>query len=1229
MEQHAVRAALSHLSYDSPLYLLLRELLPSTFPLSGYRSSFIIPDGVVAVGHMQTVHPALLTVTVRNRNGELHLHASPIKLLSLGGFDALPNERGKYDLLLERVASTVAPDNYSAVLPLIADGGNTKHDFSFTPVVGERYERTPAYGEMRNHVGLLTPRWKGSMERRQNKTDGDLRFLHRTDRGPLPQLVSGADMEALECQSELRVVIRSAQRPLQAVRPSVEPLAPPDPVAVSSAASSSSSSKKKRKVTASESTRKEGRSYGILHPRTEYTIHVLGAEGVRVEQAAILWAAPGSYNEQKLRQKRIKKYLLIDNCGEYTAADQSAGEADAYGGAGGSSGPDGKDEEFKEDASERKEHEGMRCECGGATGKEQSPSSGSSGSGGGGTQRGRGVKAEGEDDKPRTMDGSSQPSTAVTASPVQLKQEAHAQDDGKRDSDGDGDGERATETTATEEAPSVSVAATSSSDRPVSDAGVAAAATDAVAAVAVAASAVMPDPSTINTEEEEEQLPALERPSSPTRSLTAPLVTSPLPSSAASSDQAANARSPSSPPVPPCAADPPTPSPLDDQAASLESLIFVTRSSSSRWTVDQSLCDLCVVTNIGTFTIPFKLKLKLPNGPAGHHPLHHSEDAVQPLAVAYATIRTGAEDAGAHDSGGHNHRHGVRGIGSTVIFLTQPPAQQPFIDITPMDPASFHRIKLATSSLSVELSRGQQHVHLTARGAYLLRIHTTHPAVLIRQVYTTRDGQRTKNIISSPYNQGAGGGVPVFIDGDDAAPPSSSSHLSSSPILGSPQQGLYKTELCMSWTSSSMCRYGVKCKFAHGEHELVTGQRRRKYREKCIRFTQDGHCRHADRCLFMHEGEDATEGGLSRAGQGPPTAVSPSAEAARSSSDEKGEASEPAQPLVPLQRSLLDGDAARKDASASASAPAFAHVPSFRPSTIRGAESVSREVESLLSMLHPQRLPGTGLAASDAVSDEQRVGMLARRIEVRRLRLYQFMRWNPAYSLFGHLEFEELEGVTGGSSPFLCRCKYCPALTMVAIDVDNLDPRTNLRRHFRGKHLPPTHPRPASLSHSQRRRDFAERQQRLEEAERDLQALIQRYQEWERQLEEREQRMQRYSSTQPVVQPQQLVMIPRAFSSSSPGSMKRSLSGVDGPRSPSPQRLVDDISVSGLPHGGGLWPPPLHQSDSPVPVNFLFGDDGAYYEGAESVGEDDFESESDSDSDSDSDSETPSAGAGR
>ena len=99
---------------------------------------------------------------------------------------------------------------------------------------------------------------------------------------------------------------------------------------------------------------------------------------------------------------------------------------------------------------------------------------------------------------------------------------------------------------------------------------------------------------------------------------------------------------------------------------------------------------------------------------------------------------------------------------------------------------------------------------------------------------------------------------------------SSSSYPSSSPPLSSHQQSLYKTELCKSWTSSSMCRYGVKCKFAHGEHELVVVQRHRKYKtEKCRNFIQDGQCRYADRCKFIHEGEDA-EGGFSRAGQGQP-----------------------------------------------------------------------------------------------------------------------------------------------------------------------------------------------------------------------------------------------------------------------------------------------------------------------------------------------------------------------
>lgn len=34
------------------------------------------------------------------------------------------------------------------------------------------------------------------------------------------------------------------------------------------------------------------------------------------------------------------------------------------------------------------------------------------------------------------------------------------------------------------------------------------------------------------------------------------------------------------------------------------------------------------------------------------------------------------------------------------------------------------------------------------------------------------------------------------------------------------QQDLYKTEYCRSWRETGTCRYGNKCQFAHGEHEL-------------------------------------------------------------------------------------------------------------------------------------------------------------------------------------------------------------------------------------------------------------------------------------------------------------------------------------------------------------------------------------------------------------------------
>lgn len=65
---------------------------------------------------------------------------------------------------------------------------------------------------------------------------------------------------------------------------------------------------------------------------------------------------------------------------------------------------------------------------------------------------------------------------------------------------------------------------------------------------------------------------------------------------------------------------------------------------------------------------------------------------------------------------------------------------------------------------------------------------------------------------------------------------------------------LYKTELCRSFQETSFCRYGAKCQFAHGEHELRTVQRHPKYKTAmCRSFMKTGTCNYGERCHFVHE----------------------------------------------------------------------------------------------------------------------------------------------------------------------------------------------------------------------------------------------------------------------------------------------------------------------------------------------------------------------------------------
>lgn len=73
-------------------------------------------------------------------------------------------------------------------------------------------------------------------------------------------------------------------------------------------------------------------------------------------------------------------------------------------------------------------------------------------------------------------------------------------------------------------------------------------------------------------------------------------------------------------------------------------------------------------------------------------------------------------------------------------------------------------------------------------------------------------------------------------------------------------QNLYKTELCRSWRDFRTCRYGSKCQFAHGEHELRALVRHPKYKtEHCKTYAAIGYCPYAHRCRFIHPDEKTVD----------------------------------------------------------------------------------------------------------------------------------------------------------------------------------------------------------------------------------------------------------------------------------------------------------------------------------------------------------------------------------
>ncbi|KAM4817919.1 mRNA decay activator protein ZFP36L2-like [Thomomys bottae] len=64
----------------------------------------------------------------------------------------------------------------------------------------------------------------------------------------------------------------------------------------------------------------------------------------------------------------------------------------------------------------------------------------------------------------------------------------------------------------------------------------------------------------------------------------------------------------------------------------------------------------------------------------------------------------------------------------------------------------------------------------------------------------------------------------------------------------------YKTELCRPFQEYGKCKYGEKCQFAHGFHELRSLSRHPKYKtEPCRTFHSIGFCPYGPRCHFIHD----------------------------------------------------------------------------------------------------------------------------------------------------------------------------------------------------------------------------------------------------------------------------------------------------------------------------------------------------------------------------------------
>lgn len=79
----------------------------------------------------------------------------------------------------------------------------------------------------------------------------------------------------------------------------------------------------------------------------------------------------------------------------------------------------------------------------------------------------------------------------------------------------------------------------------------------------------------------------------------------------------------------------------------------------------------------------------------------------------------------------------------------------------------------------------------------------------------------------------------------------------------------YKTELCRQFIENGECKYGDKCQFAHGMHDLKDVNRHPKYKtDYCKTFHSKGFCPYGPRCHFIHELHEKFDPSIQNVSQG-------------------------------------------------------------------------------------------------------------------------------------------------------------------------------------------------------------------------------------------------------------------------------------------------------------------------------------------------------------------------